>query len=101
MARRRDVLQLTNDELCVLRWLRSSNGQATLSASAVAGNSRFMVPDRLLQDGYVRTRIISSETVHYTVTESGLEALEISESTAYFAAVAKRKRLRTTIPDPR
>ena len=36
MARRRDAFQLTNDELSVLCWLRISNGQAILSASAVA-----------------------------------------------------------------
>jgi hypothetical protein len=101
MARRRDAPQLSNDELCVLRWLRISNGEAKLSASTVAGNSLFIVPDRLLRDGYVKTQILSPETVHYTLTESGLEALEISESVAYFASVANRKRPRTTIADPR
>ena len=53
----RDVLELTNGELCILRWLRISNGKATLSASAVTGNSLVIVPDRLLKAGYVRARI--------------------------------------------
>jgi hypothetical protein len=39
-------------------------------------------------------------TVHYTLTESGREVLEICESTAYFAAVAKRKWPRANTPDP-
>ena len=89
MARRCDVFQLTNDELSILCWLRISNGQAILSASAVAENSLFVVPDRLLQDGYVTTQMLSPTTVHYTLTESGREVLEICESTAYFAAVMK------------
>jgi hypothetical protein len=100
MARRRNVLQLTDDELCVLRWLRNNNGQAKLSASAIAGNSLFIVPDRLLRDGYIRTQIPSPGTGHYTLTESGLEVLEISESAAYFAAVARRK-WRSISPDSR
>ena len=100
MARRRDVFQLTNDELSILCWLRISNGEAILSASAVAGNSLLVVPDRLLQDGYVRTQMLSPTTVHYTLTESGREVLEICESTAYFAAVAKRKWPRANTPDP-
>ena len=98
MARRRDVFQLTNDELSILCWLRISNGQAILSASAVAENSLFVVPDRLLQDGYVRTQILSPTTVQYTLTESGRDVLEICESTAYFAAVAKRKGPRANTP---
>jgi hypothetical protein len=100
MARKRDVFQLTNDELSVLCWLRISNGQAILSASAVAENSLFVVPDRLLQDGYVRTQMLSPTTMHYTLTESGREVLEICESTAYFAAVAKRTWPRANTPDP-
>jgi hypothetical protein len=56
MAYTRDVPELTNGELCVLRWLRISNGTATLSVRAVARNSLFMVPPKLLQAGYVRTR---------------------------------------------
>jgi len=100
MARRRDFFQLTNDELSILCWLRISNGQAILSASAVAENSLFVVPDRLLQDGYVTTQMLSPTTVHYTLTESGREVLEICESTAYFGAVAKRKWPRANTPDP-
>ena len=38
MARKRDVLELTNGELCVLRWLRISNGKATLSANISASD---------------------------------------------------------------
>jgi hypothetical protein len=98
MARRRDVFQLTNDELSILCWLRVSNGQAILSASAVAENSLFVVPDRLLQDGYVKTQMLSPTTVQYTLTESGRDVLEICESTAYFAAVAKRKGPRANTP---
>jgi hypothetical protein len=100
MARRRDVFQLTNDELSILCWLRISNGQAILSASVVAENSLFVVPDRLLQDGYVRTQMLSPTTMHYTLTESGREVLAICESTAYFAAVAKRKSPRANTPHP-
>ena len=88
-----------DDELSILCWLRISNGQAILSASAVAENSLFVVPDRLLQDGYVRTQMLSPTTVHYTLTDSGREVLEICESTAYFAAVAKRKWPRANTPD--
>jgi DNA-binding MarR family transcriptional regulator len=91
VAHTSDVLELTYGELCVLRWLRISNGHATISAHAVAGNSLFAVPDRLLKSGYVRTQMLSPTTVHYSLTESGREVLEICESTAYFAAVAKRK----------
>jgi hypothetical protein len=87
---RREIIQLSEDELCILRWLRSSNGQATVSASAIAGNSRLVVPDRLLKHGYIRTHTNSPETVHYILTESGLEALAICESTAYLAALARR-----------
>jgi DNA-binding MarR family transcriptional regulator len=92
-----NVLELSNGELCVLRWLRISNGKASLSASTVARNSLFIVPKRLLQAGYVRIRAdqTSPKTVHYTLTESGLEALEINESTAYFADLAKRRRVRS------
>jgi hypothetical protein len=99
MAHKRDVLELTNGELCILRWLRISNGKATLSASAVAGNSPFIVPDRLLKAHYVRTRTDQSspKTVHYALTESGLEALEISESMTYFADLAKRRRPRAGV----
>jgi hypothetical protein len=77
----RDGLELTNGELCILRWLRISNGKATLSASAVTGNSLVIVPDRLLKAGYVRTRI--------------LEALELNESQAFFSDWAKRRRPRS------
>lgn len=93
MAYTRDVPELANGELCVLRWLRISNGTATLSVRAVAGNSLLMVPPRLLQVGYVRVRTdqTSPKTVHYTLTASGLEALEINESRAYFGHLAKRR----------
>jgi DNA-binding MarR family transcriptional regulator len=99
MAYRRDVLELTNGELCILRWLRISNGKATLSASAVAGKNLFIVPDRLLKAGYVRTRIdqLAPKTVHYILTESGLEALESNESVAFFSDLAKRRRPRSGV----
>lgn len=94
MTHTSDVLELTNGELCILRWLRISNGQATLSAKAVARNGLFIVPNRLLQADYVRIRAdqTSPKTVHYTLTERGREALEINESTAFFADLAKRRR---------
>jgi len=94
MTHTRDVLELTNGELCVLRWLRISNGKATMSASAVADNSLFIVPHRLLQAGYVRVRTDQSspKTVHYTLTASGMEALEVNESVAFFGDLAKRRR---------
>jgi hypothetical protein len=99
VTRTRDVLELTNGELCVLRWLRISNGKATLSASAFAKNSLFIVPHRLLQAGYVRVGIdqTSPKTVHYTLTASGLEALELNESKTYFADLAKRRRSRASV----
>jgi DNA-binding MarR family transcriptional regulator len=100
VAPTRDVLELSNGELCVLRWLRISNGKATLSASAVAKNSLFIVPHRLLQAGYVRvqTDTSSPRTVHYTVTASGLEALEINEGTAFFPELGKRRGTRSSLP---
>ena len=96
MAYTRDVLELTNGELCILRWLRISNGKATLSASAITGNSLVIVPDRLLKAGYVRTRIdqLTPKTVHYILTERGLEALELNESQAFFSDWTKRRRKR-------
>ena len=100
----RDVLELSKGELCVLRWLRISNGHATLSAPAVARNSLFIVPDRLLRADYVRIRAdqTSPKVVHYILTESGREALEINESTAFFADLAKRRRARERQPrEPR
>jgi DNA-binding HxlR family transcriptional regulator len=101
VAHTRDVLELSNGELCVLRWLRVSNGQATLSASIVARKSLFIVPTRLLQAGYVRIRAdqTSPKAVHYTLTESGLEALEINESSAFLADLAKRRRARVVVRD--
>lgn len=102
MARRRDVFQLTNDELSILCWLRISNGQAILSASAVAENSLFVVPDRLLQDGFVRTQMLSPTTVHYTLTESGREVLEICEGTAWPRHPSRNdtRPSRTSTPGP-
>jgi hypothetical protein len=92
----RDILDLTNGELCVLRWLRISNGKATISAKAVAANSLFIVPDRLLNAGYVRTNTdqFSPKTVHYNLTESGLEALEVQERRTFFSDLAQRAPLR-------
>jgi hypothetical protein len=100
VAPTRDVLELTNGELCVLRWLRISNCKATLSGSAVAKNSLFIVPHRLLQAGYVQVRTDKSspKTVHHTLTASGLEALEINEGTAFFAELAKRRGTRSSLP---
>ena len=101
MAHTCNVLELSNGELCVLRWLRVSNGKATLSASSVARNSLFIVPNRLLQAGYVRIRAdqTSPKTMHYILTESGLEALEINESTAFFADLKKRHSARVVVRD--
>jgi DNA-binding MarR family transcriptional regulator len=93
----RYVLELTNGELCILRWLRISNGIATLSASAITGSNLVIVPDRLLKAGYVKTRIdqLTPKTVHYILTERGLEALELNESQAFFSDWAKRRRPRS------
>jgi hypothetical protein len=76
---RGDFLELTNGELCVLRWLRISDGKATLSAKAVAGNSLFVVPDRLLKAGYVKTH--ADPPIPRTVY-------------AHFIDLAKRRRSR-------
>ena len=96
------VLELTNGELCILRWLRISNGKATLSLRAVATNSLVIIPPRLLQAGYVRigTDQTSPKTVHYTLTASGLAALELNESTA-FIDLAKRRRSRAGVAKDR
>jgi hypothetical protein len=84
VAHTSDVLELTHGELCVLRWLRISNGHAILSAHAVAGNGLFVVPDRLLKAGY-------SKTVHYFLTDSGRKAVDFNETHAFFAGLAKRR----------
>jgi hypothetical protein len=94
VAHTRDVLELSNGELCVLRWLRISDGHAILSAYAIARNSLFIVPHRLLKAGYVTIWSDDSETVHYILTERGREALERNESTTFFADLAKRRRAR-------
>lgn len=93
MAHTSDILELTYGELCVLRWLRISNGHAILSAHAVAGNSLFVVPDRLLEAGYVETRtdLTDSKTVHYFLTHSGRKAVDFNETRAFFAGLAKRR----------
>ena len=94
-----DILELNNGELCVLRWLRISGGEATLSTNAVAGNSLFAVPAPLLKAGYVKTHTdpSSPETVHYTLTAAGLEALEVNESKAFFGNSAKHRRQRASM----
>lgn len=88
------ILELTDGELCILRWLRISNGKATISGSAVAANSLFIVPDRLLKADYVRTRTdqFNPKKVHYALTHRGLEALEVHESRSFFAQSAKRRK---------
>jgi hypothetical protein len=94
----RDVPELTNGELCVLQWLRMSNGKATMSANAVAGNSLFVVPDRLLDAGYVKTLTdrLSPNTMHYILTRTGLDALELNERRGF---VARRRRPRAGGPN--
>ena len=55
------------------------------------------MPKRLLQADYVRIRADqnSPKTVHYILTESGLKALELNESQAFFSDLAKRRRPRS------
>jgi len=93
-----DILELNNGELCVLRWLRISGGKAILSTNAVAGNSLFVVPAPLLKAGYVKTHAdpSSPNTMHYTLTTAGLEALKVNESRTFFANSAKRRRQRAS-----
>jgi hypothetical protein len=90
----RDILELTNSELCVLRWLRISNGKATMTMSAIAGNGLFVVPDRLTKAQYVETQTDRSnpKTRHYTLTEIGREALALNESNSFFSDLTKRRR---------
>jgi DNA-binding PadR family transcriptional regulator len=102
VAHTRDVLELSNGELCVLRWLRISDGHATLSAYAIAKNSLFIVPHRLLKAGYVTIWSDDVGDVHYVLTERGREALEMNESTTFFTDLAKRRRARERQPrEPR
>jgi len=90
----RDILALTNGELCVLRWLRINSGKATMSANALTGSGLFVVPDRLLKARYVETQVdrSSPKTMHYALTAGGREALELNECRAFFADSAKRRR---------
>jgi hypothetical protein len=101
-----DILELNNGELCVLRWLRISGGKAALSRNVVAGNSHFVIPAPLIKAGYVKTHAdpSSPNTMHYTLTTAGLEALEANESRAFFTNSAKRRRQRAStmraVPQP-
>jgi hypothetical protein len=45
-----DVLELTHGELCILRWLRISNGRAALSAHPVAGGELPRASERRHRD---------------------------------------------------
>jgi DNA-binding MarR family transcriptional regulator len=74
-------LKLTHDEISILRWLRDSNGESAITGYAVSGNKRFGVAARLIEAGYVNDQAdpFNPNTIHYRLTDSGREALGLSE----------------------
>ena len=77
-------LKLTHDEISVLRWLRDSHGEGAITGYAVTGNKRFGVADRLIDAGYVNDQAdpFNPNTIHYRLTDSGRDALGLSEGQA-------------------
>ena len=75
------MLKLTHDEISVLRWLRDSRGEGAITGYAFCANNRFGVADGLIEAGYVKDQADSfnPNTVHYRLTDSGREALGLSE----------------------
>jgi hypothetical protein len=66
------MLKLNRDELTFLRWLRTNGGKASLAKSI-----RLDVTHRILPAGYITIEMdmARSDSVHYTLTEQGHEAL--------------------------
>jgi hypothetical protein len=70
------MLKLTKDEIAFLRWLRTNGGKACLS-----GKIKAHFANRVIFAGYVAsgTDAYRPDTVHYTLTEHGREALGVHE----------------------
>jgi hypothetical protein len=67
--------QLTAGELSFLHWLRENGGRGSRS-----GENWISPVDRLLAAGHIQAEVDQSNpvTVHYTLTQTGREALEQS-----------------------
>ena len=70
------MLKLTQDEIAFLRWLRTNGGKASLS-----GKIKANFADRVIAARYVVSEADASraDTVHYTLTEHGHEALGVHQ----------------------
>jgi hypothetical protein len=70
------MLKLTNDEIVFLRWLRTNGGHGSLSGKIKPGSA-----DRVVTAEYVVAVVDanSPDTVRYTLTVHGLEALGLYE----------------------
>ena len=68
------MLKLTKDEFAFLCWLRTNGGKASLAKSIGPE-----VTHRILSAGYIVSEVdtVRSESVHYTLTAPGYEALGI------------------------
>ena len=70
------MLKLTKDEIAFLRWLRTNGGTASLTGKIKPGFT-----DRGISARYVSTEgdAYRPDTVRYTLTEHGREALGLYE----------------------
>ena len=69
-------MRLTQDELAFLRWLRTNGGKASLSGKIKANFAGRVIAARYVvseADAY------RADTVHYTLTEHGHEALGVHQ----------------------
>jgi hypothetical protein len=68
--------RFTPSELSFLRWLRDEGGTGARSGSMWIGST-----DRLVTAGFIEAHPdkLSPDTVHYTLTDKGLLALEEAE----------------------
>jgi hypothetical protein len=67
-------LNLTEEEIFFLRRLRENGGTSSRSESSLIGSA-----DRLIKAGYVKQRAdsFSLDVIHYTLTQSGADALKL------------------------
>ena len=65
-------LKLTGEETSFLQWLRENGGAGVRCESSLIGSA-----DRLIKAGYVKQRAdsFSLDIIHYTLTQSGADAL--------------------------
>ena len=70
------MLKLTQNEIAFLRWLRTNGGKASLS-----GKIKANFADRVIAARYVVSEADAyrADTVHYTLTEHGHEALGVHQ----------------------